>query len=748
MPLMKSFGFALLCVTVVSGSLLADDPLPLKEDPLPLEELVAKVRPSVVTIRVQGRDGGRLGIGTGFIVDAQGLIATNYHVINEGRRFTVETSDGKKLKVLAVEASDRVNDLALIRVKVGPASSLVALPLADQRETTQGTRVAAFGNPLGLKDSVVDGIVSAIREVQGRPMIQLAMPIEPGNSGGPLVDRQGRVLGIVNMKSAVDDNLGFAIPIQQLSPLRESPNPVTIARWARLGTINRDQWNPIMGATWQQRGGVLTASGLGNGFGGRSLCLSTQPTPELPFELAVTVKLDDESGAAGLAFFSDGQDKHYGFYPSNGQMRLTCFKGPSVYSWEVLQDLASQDYLAGQWNRLRVRIEEGAIKCFVNDQLVITASDQQLTKGSLGLVKFRNTRPEFRNFLVGTDLRTKPLSESATDWLAKLDQRQVVPSEMSDEELSELGRSGEATARALILRAADMDRQAEQLRQLANEVKRSDVLTRLSELFDAESKPNRDNEERLLSATLLVAQLDNPEMDIDHYRQRIAAMATDIRDSLDDDADRATKLAALNDYLFQQNGFHGGRTEYYHPANSHLNRVIDDREGLPITLAILYMELGRRLGVVISGIGLPGHFIVRAEPQDGAKEGQLIDAFEGGKFVSLNEAGARVMRQTGRPINDADLRAQSDQEIVTRVLSNLMGIASRNEDLESMLRYLEGSLAINPQAVDFRVMRAQLRGMTGRTTRAIADIDYLLKTRPPGIDASRLQQLRSAIENQ
>ncbi|MGB7344594.1 MAG: tetratricopeptide repeat protein [Pirellulaceae bacterium] len=734
---MKSIGLALLCAVTFVSTLSADDPLSLKD-------LIAKVRPSVVTIRVEGRDGDNLGIGTGFVIDSAGLIATNFHVINEGRRFSIETSDGKQLKVESVEASDRNNDLALIRVAIDDKDTLIALPLSDQNDPAQGTQVSAFGNPLGLKDSVVDGIVSAVREVQGRPMIQLAMPIEPGNSGGPLVDRQGRVLGIINMKSAIDDNLGFAIPVDQLQKLRKTPNPVAIDRWVRLGTINPERWKPIMGATWQQRGGMLTARGMGKGFGGRSLCLSQDKPPALPFEIAVNVKLDDEAGAAGIAFYSDGENKHYGFYPSNGQLRLTCFKGPDVYSWQILQDVPSEHYLPGQWNRLRVRLEKGSLKCFVNDHLVITSSDQQLSNGSVGVVKFRDTNPDFRGFTVGTDLKPTPLSDATRDWLAKLDQRQIDPSEISEQELNELGMSGETASRELIRRAAQLSKEAKQLRGLADEIKRTEVLSKLAKLF-AEDKPDAS---RLLDATLLVAQLDQPEMDLDHYRQRIETMAVEIRNELKDDSDTDARIAALNNYLFRENGFHGGRSEYYHPANSHLNRVIDDREGLPISLSILYMELSRRLDLNITGVGLPGHFVVRSEPTDDVADHQLIDVYEGGSPISLNEAGSRVMQYTRRRITDNDLRAQSDREIITRVLSNLMGIATREEDIESMLRYIEANVAINPDAVDFRMMRAQLRAMTGRKSRAIADIDHLLKIDPPGIDSQRLRQLRTAIETQ
>ena len=152
-------------------------------EPLAVTQLIEQIRPSVVTIRVNGRDGSELAMGTGFVIDREGLIVTNLHVIPEGRSFSIETPDGRDLKVVSIESTDRAGDLAIIRVQT-PTPPLAALPLAEE-PIAQGTRVLAFGNPLGLRDSVVTGIVSAVREVEGREMIQLAMPTQPGNSGGP-----------------------------------------------------------------------------------------------------------------------------------------------------------------------------------------------------------------------------------------------------------------------------------------------------------------------------------------------------------------------------------------------------------------------------------------------------------------------------------------------------------------------------------------------------------------------------------
>src|SRR6478672_3549416 len=174
-----------------------------------VKDVAAKVRPSVVVISFAGRDGSRQGLGTGFVIDKSGLIATNLHVIGEARPISVQTADGKPLPVKAIHASDRALDLAILQVE---ASDLPALQLAGDKPA-DGEPVVIMGNPQGLKHSIVSGVISGTREIDGRTMLQLAVPVEPGNSGGPVLDLQGRVLGVVTMKSVVTENLGFAISV-------------------------------------------------------------------------------------------------------------------------------------------------------------------------------------------------------------------------------------------------------------------------------------------------------------------------------------------------------------------------------------------------------------------------------------------------------------------------------------------------------------------------------------------------------
>src|SRR5260370_22242679 len=249
-----------------------------------VEQLVEKVRKSIAVITFTGRDGKRQGLGTGFVVDADGLIATNLHVIGDARPISVQLGD-KHYEVTSVHASDRLLDLALLRVN---AKNLPALSLGNSDDVKQGQAVVAFGNPLGLTHSVVSGVVSSKREIEGRPMIQLAIPLERGNSGGPLLDLDGRVQGIITMKSLVTSNLGFATPVNPLKTLIPKPYPLPMSRWLTIGTLHPAQWTPVFGARWRQHAGHILVDGEGAGFGGRSLCLLQHSTPPFTFEIAGT----------------------------------------------------------------------------------------------------------------------------------------------------------------------------------------------------------------------------------------------------------------------------------------------------------------------------------------------------------------------------------------------------------------------------------------------------------------------------
>jgi regulator of sirC expression with transglutaminase-like and TPR domain len=703
---------------------------------LTVEQLAEKVRKAVVVVTVTGRDGRQQGLGSGFVIAADGLVATNLHVIGEARPIAVQMADGKKFEVKEVTAFDRPLDLALIRID---AKDLPALPLGNSDTLKQGQPIVAIGNPHGLKHSVVAGVVSGTREIENRQMIQLAIPIEPGNSGGPLLDMQGRVHGLLTMKSAVTDNLGFAMPVNALKPLIEKPNPTLMARWLTIGALDPQEWTTLFGARWRQRAGRILVDGLGNGFGGRSLCLSQQALPETPYEVSVSVKLAQEDGAAGLVFCSDGGDVHYGFYPSNGKLRFSRFDGPDVFSWSVLAEVQNDHYRPGDWNALKVRFEKGKIQCFVNDAIAVESKDEKLSGGRVGLAKFRSTEAQFRLFRVGKELASTRPADEAVARVRKLVDELPFGAKLLPQDADGLTDDADIGIGLIRERASALEDQAAQLKRFAKAVHLRRVEKELVRLLDNKEEESID----LFHAALLVALLDNEEVDVEGYRHELERMAREISRSLPAEADAAAKLAALNKYLFDEHGFHGSRGDYYHRSNSYVNEVLDDREGLPITLSVIYIELARKIGLKVVGVGLPGHFVARHEPAEG--EPQLIDVYERGQVIPKAEAEKRVREAMQRPPIEADFAATSKRAIIVRMLHNLLNLAQRSQDGEGMLRYLDAIIAVSPDAGPERFLRARLLLFVGRRAEATADVDWLLEHRPEGVNLNDVDEFRRVL---
>ncbi len=221
---------------LVAGTVFSLAVVSLAEEPeqaeglLSVEQVVDLARPSLAVISVSGRDGRELGVGTGFVIDSAGLIATNLHVIGDARQFRVELGDGRQLTVSGVHASDHNMDLAIIQVK---EQDLPALKLGKLSELKQGAPIVVMGNPHGLKESVVSGVNSGIREIDGRQMLQLAIPIEPGNSGGPVINARSQVAGVATYVFR-DDVPGWVAQNTRYAQTRRVALRVNGVRWQHM----------------------------------------------------------------------------------------------------------------------------------------------------------------------------------------------------------------------------------------------------------------------------------------------------------------------------------------------------------------------------------------------------------------------------------------------------------------------------------------------------------------------------------
>jgi S1-C subfamily serine protease len=180
-----------------------------------------------VTIVLVDDSGDEMGGGTGFLIDQSGTMVTNHHVIERGRKVNVKFMDGALYEDVMMLADDPANDLALLRVtltkpKSGKPPVFEPLKLGNSDTVVVGERAIAIGNPLGLDHTLTDGLVSARRMINGRPWIQMSVPISPGNSGGPLFNMRGEVIGVTTAQigeamSARAQNLNIAVPVKILA---------------------------------------------------------------------------------------------------------------------------------------------------------------------------------------------------------------------------------------------------------------------------------------------------------------------------------------------------------------------------------------------------------------------------------------------------------------------------------------------------------------------------------------------------
>jgi len=229
---MGAWSLAVLVLAACGGSLPPSTtapetkPPPAARPPLSPADIAVRALPAIVTVRTE------TSLGTGFVVRSDGWIATNLHVITAGAHLKVSLRGGRELEAVEVLASSVEYDLALVRVD---AQGLPVLSLGDSDAMRAGDAVVAIGNPLGLEDTVSNGLVSARRTVaHGAEILQISAPIAPGSSGGPIFNDQGEVVGIATAVLLQGQNLNFGVPTRYLEPLLKNPHPMLLADFAKV----------------------------------------------------------------------------------------------------------------------------------------------------------------------------------------------------------------------------------------------------------------------------------------------------------------------------------------------------------------------------------------------------------------------------------------------------------------------------------------------------------------------------------
>ena len=214
-----------------------------------------------------------------------------------------------------------------------------------------------------------------------------------------------------------------------------------------------------------------------------------------------------------------------------------------------------------------------------------------------------------------------------------------------------------------------------------------------------------DDRIELARACLLIAQDAYPGLDVDGYVGEVERLALRLRARLPRSAGAEEKVIALNQFLFDDLGYTGNADHYYDPRNSYLNEVMDRRTGIPITLAVLYMELGRKIGLPLEGVSFPGHFLVRLRMRGGML---VLDPFSGGEPQAEQELRDRLRRVVpqgatgGIPLKelplDQFLEPATNRQTLARLLRNLKGIYRETDKPERMLEVLNRALVVSPDA--------------------------------------------------
>jgi regulator of sirC expression with transglutaminase-like and TPR domain len=225
-------------------------------------------------------------------------------------------------------------------------------------------------------------------------------------------------------------------------------------------------------------------------------------------------------------------------------------------------------------------------------------------------------------------------------------------------------------------------------------------LDRFSELVS-----RRDEKIELARACLQIAEDAYPGLDVDGYVGEIDRFAKRLRARLAHDAVVEERVIALNEFLFDDLGFSGNTDDYYDPRNSYLNEVLDRRTGIPITLAVLYMEIGRRIELPFEGVSFPGHFLVRLPLRGGTL---VLDPFSGGLPQSESELRERLKRVIPREATggvpvaelplDEFLEPASNRQIVARVLRNLKAVYREADKPERLLEVLNRMIIVAPDS--------------------------------------------------
>jgi regulator of sirC expression with transglutaminase-like and TPR domain len=209
-------------------------------------------------------------------------------------------------------------------------------------------------------------------------------------------------------------------------------------------------------------------------------------------------------------------------------------------------------------------------------------------------------------------------------------------------------------------------------------------------------------------AALDMARIENPKLDPRPFLELLDSHARELAELTRDCTTGDERVRTANLYLFDQLGFQGNETDYYSPSNSCLNEVLLARTGIPVSLAVVYLEIARRLRWPVSGISMPGHFILQYDDGD---FDCYIDAYSAGRILDLEDCRALAyqLRQIDIAKRPEVMEPATNWQIAVRMLQNLRAIYAGRKDYAKLAKVLDWLLIAMPDSEQDRALREQLR---------------------------------------
>jgi regulator of sirC expression with transglutaminase-like and TPR domain len=260
----------------------------------------------------------------------------------------------------------------------------------------------------------------------------------------------------------------------------------------------------------------------------------------------------------------------------------------------------------------------------------------------------------------------------------------------------------------------------------------------------------QDDSIPLFEAALAIAQDVDPQLDLSATQAEVDIMAARLQRRLPSDASSVQKLRMLNHFFYHELGFAGNINDYYDPDNSYLHRVISTRRGIPISLAVLYMELAQQIGLNVKGISFPGHFLMKLSVQSGDI---VLDPFNGVSLSreELEERLEPYFMQQGCPMDiplGSYLQPAPARDILVRMLRNLKALFIEHLRWQRVLGVQQRLVILLPEEITERRDRGLAYANLECPRAALRDLEAYLEDRPNASDSdmirSRIPELREA----